>query len=261
MLALCMVLVLFPIRADAAEGPQTSNNRDAHYYVNAQRWATPIYSTLAREGDNYVRVEFIGNELCVEYYDADFNYLSGKKIPLELPIFGGVYLCEDYNFVVVGQTNMEENNEVEVFRIIRYSKDWVRQDSVGLYGANTTVPFDAGSLRFDRSGNILYIRTAHEMYASEDGLNHQANVMIAVRISDMTVVDSLTKVWNLNYGYVSHSFNQFVRVDGSTLLAVDHGDYYPRSVVLIKYSKSAGSESFYGRVNYVNALPIINSTY
>ena len=50
-------------------------------------------------------------------------------------------------------------------------------------------------------------------------------------------------------------------MDGSTLLAVDHGDYYPRSVVLIKYSKSAGSESFYGRVSYVNALPIINSTY
>lgn len=203
----CMILALLPMGVYAAEVPATSSNLNDHYYVNAERFAAPVRSTLAREGDNYVRVECIGSDLVVEYYDTAFNYLSGKKIPLELPVYGGVYLCEDYNFVVVGQMNLEENDEVEVFRIIRYSKDWVRQDSVGLYGANTYIPFDAGSLRFDRSGDILYIRTCHEMYASADGSNHQANVMIAVRISDMTVVDSLTKVLNLNYGYVSHSFN------------------------------------------------------
>ena len=259
-LALVLVCGLCPaVLADSA--PAVSSNLDDHWYVNAQRWATPIYSNLAYENGEYVRAECLGDELVVEYYDKNFKFRTGKTIELELPLYGGVYMSTDYNFLVVGQTNFEEDNNKEVFRIIRYTKDWKKVDHASIYGANTTVPFDAGSCRFDRSGNVLYIRTAHEMYTSEDGLNHQANVMIALRISDMKVTDQLTKVWNSSYGYVSHSFNQFVRVDGDTLLAVDHGDYYPRSVALFKYSKKAGSETFYGKTTMVNALPIVSSTY
>ena len=258
-LALVLVCGLIP-GALAHSAPLSSNNLDCHWYVNAQRWATPIYSNLAYENGQYVRAECIGSDLVVEYYDQNFKFLTGKSIALELPIFGGVYMDDDYNFLVLGQENPEEDDSREVFRIIRYTKDWKKVDHASIYGANTTVPFDAGSCRFDRSGNILYIRTCHEMYADETGTNHQANVMIAVRISDMTVTDQLTKVWNSGYGYVSHSFNQFVRVDGDTLLAVDHGDYYPRSVALFKYSKKAGSEEFYGKTTMVNALPIVNTS-
>jgi hypothetical protein len=242
-LALVLVFGMVPV-ALAASGPATSSNLDGHWYVNAQRWATPIYSNLSYENGEYVRAECIGEELVVEYYDKNFQFRTGKTIELELPLYGGVYMSSDYNFLVVGQTNFEEDNNKEVFRIIRYTKDWKKVDHASIRGANTTVPFDAGSCRFDRSGNVLYIRTAHEMYTSEDGLNHQSNVMIALRISDMTVTDQLTKVWNSGYGYVSHSFNQFVRVDGDALLAVDHGDFYPRSVALFKYGKKAGSEKF-----------------
>ena len=259
-LALVLCIGLIPV-ASAASAPVRSSNLDNHWYVNAERWATPIYSNLAYENGQYVRAECIGDELVVEYYDQRFSFLSGKTIPLELPIFGGVRMDSDYNFLVVGQTNFEEDDSREVFRIIRYTKDWKRVDHASIYGANTTVPFDAGSCRFDRSGGTLYIRTCHEMYADENGTNHQANVMIALRVSDMTVTDELTRVWNSGYGYVSHSFNQFVRVDGDTLLAVDHGDYYPRSVALFKYSKKAGSETFYGKTTMVNALPIVSSTY
>ena len=260
-LILALVLVCGLVPAARAAGGAVSSNLDGHWYVNAQRWATPIYSHLAYENGEYVRVECLDDELVVEYYDQNFKFRSGKTIALELPLYGGVYLSTDYNFLVVGQTNFEEDDGKEVFRIIRYAKDWKKVDHASIYGANTTVPFDAGSCRFDRSGNVLYIRTAHEMYTSEDGLNHQSNVMIALRISDMTVTDQLTKVWNSSYGYVSHSFNQFVRVDGDTLLAVDHGDYYPRSVALFKYSKKAGSETFYSKTTMVNVLPIVNSTY
>ena len=260
-LILALVLVCGLVPAAQAAGGAVSSNLDGHWYVNAQRWATPIYSNLAYENGEYVRAECLGDELVVEYYTQDFKFRSGKTIELELPLYGGVYMSTDYNFLVVGQTNFEEDNGKEVFRIIRYTKDWKKVDHASIYGANTTVPFDAGSCRFARSGNVLYIRTAHEMYTSEDGLNHQSNVMIALRISDMTVTDQLTKVWNSSYGYVSHSFNQFVRVDGDTLLAVDHGDYYPRSVALFKYSKKAGSETFYSKTTMVNALPIVSSTY
>ena len=260
-LILALVLVCGLVPAAQAAGGAVSSNLDGHCYVNAQRWATPIYSHLAYENGEYVRVECLGDELVVEYYTQDLQFRSGKTIELELPLYGGVYMSTDYNFLVLGQTNFEEDDGKEVFRIIRYTKDWKKVDHASIYGANTTVPFDAGSCRFDRSGNVLYIRTAHEMYTSEDGLNHQSNVMIALRISDMKVTDQLTKVWNSSYGYVSHSFNQFVRVDGDTLLAVDHGDYYPRSVALFKYGKKAGSETFYSKTTMVNALPIVSSTY
>ena len=259
LLTLVLVCGLIPV-ASASPAPAVSSNIDDHFYINAGRFYHPIYSNLAWENGQYVRAEAIGDKLVVETYDRDFQFRSGKSIPLELPIFGGVRMDSDYNFVVVGQDNLNEDDSVEVFRIIRYTKDWQKLDHASIYGANTYIPFDAGSLRFDRSGDILYIRTAHEMYDSGDGLHHQANVMLSVRISDMTVTDQLTEVLNRNYGYISHSFNQFVRVDGDTLLAVDHGDALPRSVVLIKYGRKAGEEQFYGRVSYVNALPIANST-
>ena len=259
-LALVLCISLIPA-ASAHSAPVTSSNIDDRWYTNAQRWATPIYSNLAYENGEYVRAEAISGNLVVEYYNKSFQFRTGKTIPLELPIFGGVRMDTDYNFLVVGQNNPEEDDSVEVFRIIRYTKDWKKVDHASIYGANTYIPFDAGSLRFDRSGDILYIRTAHEMYADGGGTHHQANVMISVRVSDMTVTDQLTDVLNSSYGYVSHSFNQFVRVDGDTLLAVDHGDYYPRSVALFKYSKKAGSETFYGRTTRVNALSIVDSTY
>ena len=260
LLLVLMLLVSVAPAVHAYSGPASSSNIDDHFYINAQRWTDPIKSTLAREGSGYTRVEYIDDRIVIEQYDSNLNYTSGQEIALELPLYGGVYLCDDYNFLVVGQENTEEDDSKEVFRIIRYSKDWERQASASIYGANTTVPFDAGCLRFARSGDILYIRTSHEMYADENGTNHQSNVMIAVSVSDMTVTDQLTEVLNSSYGYVSHSFNQFLLVDGSSLLAVDHGDYYPRSVVLFKYGKSAGQEAFYGTVTKVNALPIAEST-
>lgn len=261
LLTVLLVLVLSVPAAYAADKPVESSNLDNHYYVNAGRWAAPIVSALAAENGGYLRVEYVGDSLVVEQYDRDLRFVSSKELETELPIYGGVYLCDDYNFVVSGQMNLEEDDNREVIRVTRYSKDWVRQDAASLYGTNTTIPFDAGSVRFARSGNILYIRTAHEMYMTDDGLNHQANVMISVRISDMTVTDHLTKVWNSGYGYVSHSFNQFLQVDGTTLLAVDHGDALPRSVVMFRYGKAAGQETFYSRTSSVNVLPIVNSTY
>ena len=260
LLTLVLVCGLCPA-AMAASAPAVSSNINDHWYINVQRWTDPIYSNLAYENGEYIRAECIGENLVVEHYDQNFKFLSGTEIALELPIYGGVYMASDYNFLVVGQENWEEDDTVEVFRIIRYTKDWEKVDHASIYGANTVDPFQAGSLRFDRCGDMLYIRTAHKMYADENGTNHQANVMIALRISDMTVTDQLTKVWNSGYGYVSHSFNQFVRVDGETLLAVDHGDALPRSVCLFKYPYSASSETFYGRTTMVNVLNIVDSTY
>ncbi len=57
--------------------------------------------------------------------------------------------------------------------------------------------------------------------------------------------------------YVSHSFNQFILTDGSDLLVVDHGDAYPRSVALAKYTLKAGAENVLNKgCSRVNALKI-----
>lgn len=74
--------------------------------------------------------------------------------------------------------------------MVKYDKNWKRLGAASLKGANTVIPFDAGSLRCDEYGGYLYIRTCHEMYTSDDGLNHQANMTLAVRQSDMTITDS-----------------------------------------------------------------------
>ena len=119
-LALVLVFGMVPV-ALAASGPAESSNLDGHWYVNAHRWATPIYSNLAYENGEYVRVECLGDELVVEYYDKNFKFRTGKTIALELPLYGGVYMSTDYNFLMVGQSNFEEDDSKEVFRIIRYT--------------------------------------------------------------------------------------------------------------------------------------------
>ena len=85
-LILALVLVCGLVPAARAAGGAVSSNLDGHWYVNAERWATPIYSHLAYENGEYVRVECLGDELVVEYYDQNFKFRSGKTIPLELSI-------------------------------------------------------------------------------------------------------------------------------------------------------------------------------
>ena len=83
-LILALVLVCGLVPAARAAGGAVSSNLDGHWYVNAERWATPIYSHLAYENGEYVRVECLGDELVVEYYDKNFQFRTGKTIELEL---------------------------------------------------------------------------------------------------------------------------------------------------------------------------------
>ena len=50
---------------------------------------------------------------------------------------------------------------------------------------------------------------------------------------------------NTSAGYVSHSFNQFILVDeDGNIVALDHGDAYPRGAVLMRYRAKAGGNQF-----------------
>ena len=219
--------------------------------VNEQdyvQWSDTVksYLTVCDNG-NYMRVQSgaIKGKLLVEYYSSDFEPLSTKLIDNELPIFGAFYDSGNNYYVLSGQENPKQNDSLEVFRITKYDKNWNKIKSCGLYGANTTVPFDAGSARMTHSGDHLLVRTCHEMYKSSDGNNHQANVTIEVDMPSMTITDSYTGVMNVDYGYVSHSFNQFIKTDGNHIVALDHGDAHPRSAVLVKYNSDFTTGKFF----------------
>ena len=219
--------------------------------VNAQnyaQWSDTVksYLTLCDNG-NYMRVQAgaIEGKLLVEYYSSDFEPLSTKLIDNELPIFGAFYDSGNNYYVLSGQENPKQNDSLEVFRITKYDKNWNKIKSCSLYGANTTVPFDAGSARMTHSGDHLLVRTCHEMYKSSDGNNHQSNVTIEVDMPSMTITDSYTGIMNVAYGYVSHSFNQFIKTDGTHIVALDHGDAHPRSAVLVKYNSDFTTGKFF----------------
>ncbi len=219
------------------------DNRNAQDY---KVWGNVVENYITETENGYMRVAAsYDGKVHVEYYDAAFQLLSVETITKELELFGGFYAGADAYYLVFGQENLNEDDSREVFRIVKYDKKWNRLGAASLYGANTVVPFYSGSLRMAEYGGFLYIRTCHEMYASDDGLNHQANVMIQVDEASMQAVDSYTDIFNADVGYVSHSFNQFILVDdAANLVGLDHGDAYPRSVVLGTYTNKAGEGSF-----------------
>ena len=225
------------------------------------RWSKVINSYLFADGEGYLRVQgdAVSGKLLAEYYSSDFTLQNTVTVDLDLPIFGGFYSTGDNYYVLTGQNNKSENNSTEVFRITKYDKNWNRLGSSGLYGANTTKPFNAGTARFTQSGKYLLVRTCHEMYtSSKDGKNHQSNVTIQFDMDTMKITDSFSDVMNTGYGYVSHSFNQFIRTDGTSIVAADHGDASPRSAVLIKYNtdftKGTFVPDYYTKCSVVDML-------
>lgn len=144
---------------------------------------------MERIDGQFVNGEYISGRIVAEDYDDSFTLRASRTIPMELPLWGGFFAGAQYNFVVFGQENPGQNDGVEVIRVVKYFKDWISLGQASLHGANTTVPFDAGSLRCAEYGDYLYIRTCHEMYTSpRDGRNHQANLTLAVRQSDMSAI-------------------------------------------------------------------------
>lgn len=236
--------------AEVACTTYTGDNIEDQNYEYSQ-WAKPIRSYLTYENGTYMRVQAgaDANGYVVEYFDSSFTITGRKIVPQELPLFGGFYEMNGNYYILSGQTNENESDSTEVYRITKYTKDWNRVASCGLYGANTTVPFDAGSARMAACGNYLMIRTSHEMYAI-DGVNHQANVTIQVDTSTMKITDSFTKVMNIDCGYVSHSFNQFIQMENGKIVAVDHGDANPRSIVLVRYPSVVTSSGFTRGISY-----------
>lgn len=234
--ALALMLALVPT-ALAAGSPAVSTNIFRSYYQwNADCITSNLY---ANPNGGVTRVEKIGDEIVVEDYSASFALLSQRKLPMELPFWGAFFSGYMFNFLVFGQSNPNESDSVEVIRVVKYDKDWNRLEQASIYGANTTIPFRAGTVRCAETEGVLYIHTCHQMYKSSDGKNHQANMNIVIKESDMSVSETGCDMGY--YNYVSHSFNQFILIDqDQNILTANHGDAYPRALVIHKMGGMAG---------------------
>lgn len=253
--ALALLLTLSPAVLAAESPAESDNSLLSGYGFTSKNWADPTTSYLFENPQgNLTRVEYIaiqhwrtnGNEIntewtksiVVEDYTPDFQLISSRTIPIELDIWGGFFAGEKYNFFIFGQNNPNESDSVEVIRVVKYSKDWQRLEQASLYGADTYQPISASGVHCAEYGDVLYVRTGHEMYKSSDGLNHQSNMTFAVQESTMTIPPYES------VGYVSHSFQQLILIDSeNNIIAADHGDAYPRAFRLYKYAAKAGSLS------------------
>ncbi len=208
-------------------------------YVGNYTYGMTVSSYLENLDDGGVmRVENIKNEyVLVEYYDSLLQLKDTKKIDIPLSTFGGFYKGNGAYYLVCGEDNKNESDEKEVVRVTKYDTSWSEVGDCSIKGINTYIPFDAGSLRMTETDGKLYIHTCHEMYASSDSLHHQANMTFVISEADMTLLDKYTDVMNLSYGYVSHSFDQFIETDGENIYRVDHGDANPRGIALTVVSK------------------------
>ena len=113
-------------------GAESSNKGTQNYNT----YGRVVTSYLEENGDGTMnRVEYvgkrhddglaagrhnkIGNYVTAERCSRDGRVLDRKKIPVELPLFGGFYAGEDYNFLVFGQPNPDEDDSVEVMRVVK----------------------------------------------------------------------------------------------------------------------------------------------
>lgn len=129
------------------------------FHENAQT----AYVTPLKNG-NYERLEYQNKKIIREVYDYSFKLLSKSTIPFELSIWGGYFSGQKYNFLLFGQKNPKENDKQEVYRIVKYDKNWKRLGACSVRGANTYIPFDAGGADMTETNGKLYIHTCHEMY-------------------------------------------------------------------------------------------------
>ena len=232
-----------------------TNNLSANSYGRSRYdyCASTIKSYLIPNGDGTLtRLEYADGTILLENYDTELNLIGNSSMPMELSVFGGFFQGEQYNWIVFGQENPNSSDDTEVFRIVKYSKSWERLGDCRLTGHNTTIPFDAGNCRLAEYGGNLFVRTSHEMYSG-----HQADVMLEVNEQTMELTSYVTDMSSNDYGYVSHSFDQFVDTTDGQLTAVDLGDKYPRGIIWFQYPKGADhTQALNGMVTQSTVLAI-----
>ena len=151
----------------------------------------------------------------VESFDGNGDSAGIKDIPVELDFCAGFYEGEEAYYLAFGQDNMEENDDKEVYRVVRYDKNWNRLAAASVTGGEsyTTQPYRATShvAMAEENGTLILHASRQRYLTPKDGLRHQSNITIKIRTSDMRV---LYVSPSFPGNHVSHSFAQYVVFDG-----------------------------------------------
>ena len=199
----------------------------------------------------------------VESFDGNGDSAGIKDIPVELDFCAGFYEGEEAYYLAFGQDNMEENDGKEVYRVVRYDKNWNRLAAASVTGGEsyTTQPYRATShvAMAEENGTLILHASRQRYLTPKDGLRHQSNITIKIRTSDMRV---LYVSPSFPGNHVSHSFAQYVVFDGGEPVYADHGDAYPRGFALnldtaTGYGKEMNFFPFSGEIgdNATYAIP------
>lgn len=198
------------------------------------RWADPIKSYLFDAGNGkFSLLRCVCDTITVSRYDATtLTVESSFTVPFELTRFGGFYAGEKYNYIAFGDSlqadTYKEHGEQEVIRVVKYDKSFKRLDalSVGAKDSGVFCPYDASPARMSEKNGTLVLHTGRALYDTDSNdARHQMQITLMIDTAAMTL-DRYAGSW------VSHSFNQFVDWNGEEHVLLDHGDAYPRSVVL-----------------------------
>ena len=250
-------------QTDGCESSDNSVYTGYHIYGNQDK---TVKSYLYQSGENTLtRVEFITTSTkTVDLYDLNTGYVLAEDVDMKtgkliksrkldlsesvfLPLFGGFFAGEKYNYIVTGQENTSESDDQKVIAVTRITKDFKSYKTKILKGRNTYIPFKAGSCKMAEAGGKLYIHTCHQVYKSDDGLRHQMNMSFVVDEESLEFEREYYDVqWHYSsdpFDYVSHSFDQFLIADDEAVYSYDSGDAYPRALALSRYDLSAKSRS------------------
>ena len=195
-------------------------------------------SSLTPLKNGYMRVYYDSTNkyIGVEYYDNAFKILKKNKIDLELEIYGGFYVGNDAYYLVEGQNNPDQNNNLEVIRIIKYDTNWNRLGAAkitsnpSMFGGEVRYPFDVGNVEMLEVDNKLYLVTGHEGYVdSTIGQGHQGFLMIEIDKNALT-----GKIVKAD---LSHSFSQYIDQKDSNIYVLELSEG-GRCTKLSKYNKS-----------------------
>lgn len=155
-----------------------------------------------------------------------------RNVKLEkYEIWGGFYQGPDDNFyVAVGYRNPKESDKKVVIKVFQYDSKWKLKKTCKIKGSATNVfegiyePFRASGCSMTMQGTTLYLATGRTMYVHSDGLHHQSNIGFKINTKKMT--------YECDSPYTSHSFQQIAKFKDGDLYQIDHGDAYPRALVL-----------------------------
>ena len=247
LLVVCMVIPILPLPANALNRsivyPRTKLknvyvNGFPYQYSSMGNWVINKNNVMFNDKNGNVGLFSYknGNKPRAYIFDKDYKVISDTVINLPSHDYFGTFAVAadgDY-YVVVGHKNTEENAAKTVVNLLKVSsktgdvikKGELKAKQFGSAFSSITVPFEAGTAELVENAGKIYIHMAYKMFRASDGKNHQAANLFVFDSKSLKPTDVKSDF------YVSHSFNQLIKLDGSTIVTLSHGDAYPRAIRL-----------------------------